>query len=128
MVPLVTLYLKEDGTAPELLGSAQDEVIDALETAGVEINLDACKLYASAKPGGGGGGGSSQHTTTTTTNTTTGTGTGTTRRIQSHSQATPPSKLLGVSGGGGGSGGGRSRAKKPGSRTPLAALNQKKKK
>ncbi len=116
MVPLVTLYLKEDGTAPELLGSAQDEVIDALETAGVEINLDACKLYAAAKPGGG-----SSQCTTGTTNTGTSS-----RRIQSQSQATPPSKLLGVSGGGGG--GGRSRAKKPGSRTPLAALNQKKKK
>jgi hypothetical protein len=122
MVPLVTLYINdEDGSAPDLLGSTQDAVSEALDNAGVEIKLDACKLYAakggSGAGGGGGGGSSSQYTTTNAA---------TTLRNQSQSQATPPAKLLGVSGGG--DGGGRSKAKKPGSRTPLAALAQKKKK
>jgi len=113
MVPLVTLYINEDDdTVPDLLGSTQKVVLDALDSAGVEIELDARKLYAQ----GGSAGGSSQEANISEYATST-------RRYHSRSQGTPPGNLLGVSGGGGG---GRSTAKKPGSRTPLAALNQKK--
>lgn len=121
MVPLVTLYINaDDDTVADLLGSTQKEVMDALDSVGVEIELDARKLYAKGRNTDG----SSQQTSITENTTSI-------HRYQSQSQETPPSKLLGVSGGGkgiDGNGAGRSMAKKPGSRTPLAALTQKKKK
>ncbi|KAG7671556.1 hypothetical protein KSW81_003688 [Nannochloris sp. 'desiccata'] len=121
MVPLVTLYINaDDDTVADLLGSTQKEVMDALDSVGVEIELDARKLYAKGRNTDG----SSQQTSITANTTSI-------HRYQSQSQETPPSKLLGVSGGGkgiDGNGAGRSMAKKPGSRTPLAALTQKKKK
>lgn len=110
MVPLVTLYINDDDDVPDLLGSTQKVVLDALDSAGVEIELDGRKLYAK----GGIAGGSSQEASIGGDATST-------RRYhsQSQSQRTPPRNLLCGSDG-------RSMAKKPGSRTPLAALNQKK--
>ena len=99
LVPLVTLYVDEDdGTVPELLGSTQTVVMEALDNAGVEIELDARKLYAKGKTACG----SSQETSIAGNATNT-------RQYQSQTQETPPPprKVLGVSGA-------RSMAKKPG--------------